>query len=131
MNVKLFFSCFCLFIFFFFTAFLLFLKNCFNPIALFHTHKNGNISINIHSLYGVSDEHLKPIIVSALYFIGKGTPSAFHLKMTYQSQIMLIIMLISSWIINELGKFWQISVKQSLLDICMYTDILKFFFAWI
>ena len=45
------------------------------------------------------------------------------------SQIMLIIMLISSWIINELG---QISVKNKVyLNLCVHMYFKKFFFAWI
>ena len=54
-----------------------------------------------------------------------------HLQLLFKddlSQIMLIIMLISSWIINELG---QTSFKKCLFDICVYTDISKkFFLAW-
>ena len=50
----------------------------------------------------MSDEHLKPILVGALYINGKGT--LWHLFKDDLSQIMLIIVLVSSWIINELGQ---------------------------
>ena len=53
-----------------------------------------------------------------------------HLRLLFNdlSQIMLIIMLITLWIINELGQFWQISVKINFIhDICVYTDISKSF----
>ena len=41
------------------------------------------------------------------------------------SQIMLIIMPTSSWIINELGQIWQISVNNKVYLIFVCTQIFQ------